>query len=297
LGWSRTNDGIVVQRVNRGAGRTVLAIDCDDAALAARIDSCLGDLPIGDRADATVIVRAEPAGHRLALEMSDGSIEDLGTARTDDQALRLVAWVVSRQARRSVQHLAVLHGSVLAGEWGAMVLCGGTQTGKSTLTIAGVVAGLEYLSDDMAVVDIDALTVEPFARPIMLRAGGRQILSGRIELPGPLAPSGDSGDETFVAAGQFGRVADMPRPVVALGVIGRGDEPTIEPLTQAEMLQALVGHCVTLDTGGAALFAELARLAAACPGWSVTVDPEVRVVDLLTDLVGGVRVGGVRRVE
>lgn len=270
----------------RRAGRTVLAVDCDDDALAARIDDCLGDLPIGDRADATIVVRADGSGHRLALETTDGSIEDLGTTRTDDQTLRLVAWVLSRQARRSVQHLAVLHAAVLAGPRGAVVLCGGTHTGKSTLTVAGVVDGLEYLSDDMAVVDVDALTVEPFARPIMMREGGRQLLSGRVALPGPLTSEDFSGDETFVVAGSLGRVAAGPRPVVALALLGRSDEPTLSPLSRAEMLQALVSHCVTLDTGGAALFAELARLAATCPGWSVAVDPEMRIVDDLVELVG-----------
>lgn len=276
-----------MQVTTRRAGRTVLAVDCDDDALAARIDACLGDLPVDDEPEATIVVRADGSGHRLALETTDGTIEDLGSTRTDDQSLRLVAWVLSRQARRSVQHLAVLHAAVLAGRRGAVVLCGGSHTGKSTLTLAGVVDGLEYLSDDMAVVDVDALTVEPFARPIMMREGGRRLLSGRVALPGPLSPEEHSGDETFVVAGSLGRVADAPRPVVALAVLGRSDEPTLSPLSRAEVLQALVSHCVTLDTGGAELFADLTRLAATCPGWSVAVDPELRIVDDLLELVGG----------
>jgi hypothetical protein len=255
-----------------------------------RIAQCLDDLPRGDRAEETIVVRAEGTGHRLTIESTDGTIDDLGTARTDGQALRLVAWGVSREARRSVQHVAVLHAAVLAGRNGAVILCGASQTGKSTLTVAGVARGLEYLSDDMAILDVDALTVEPFARPIMMRAGGREILSGRVALPGPLTPTDGSGDETFVAAGRLGRVADSPRPVVALGVIDRSDRPTLDPLPPAAMLQVLVSHCVTLDADGGARFAELTRLARSCSGWSVGVDPGLRIVDHLIEMVGGVHV-------
>jgi hypothetical protein len=275
----------------RRAAHTSLAVECDGHALAVRIEQCLDDLPVGDRADATIVLRADGTGHRVTVEWPDGVVEDMGTARSDAQALRLVAWVVSRQARRSVQHLPVLHAAVLAGRSGAVVLCGGTQTGKSTLTVAGVARGLHYLSDDMAILDVDAVTVEPFARPIMLRAGGRRLLHQRAVLRESDLPP-DSEEETFVAAGRVGRVATEPLPVVAVAVIGRGDDPALEPLSPAATLQALVSHCVTLESDGAARFAELARLAGSCPGWSVSVDPAFRVIDQVVALAGGVSASG-----
>lgn len=275
----------------RRAAHTSLAVDCDDPALAGRIEQCLTDLPASHSADATIVVRADGAGRRVAVEWPDGTVEDLGTACGDAQALRLVAWVVSRQARRSVRDRVVLHAAVLAGVSGAVVLCGGTRTGKSTLTVAAVARGLHYLSDDMATLDVEALTVEPFARPIMLRAGGRRLLQELAVLDvSALQPDPD--DDTFVTAGQVGRVVTAPLPVVAVGVIGRADEPGLEPLSPAATLQALVSHCVTLEPDGATRFAELARLAENCPGWSVSVDPGFRVLDQVVALAGGVSVSG-----
>lgn len=277
----------------RRAAHTSLAVECDDPTLAEQVERCLADLPIGDGADGTIVVRTAGTTRRLAVEWPDGTVEDLGSARTDRQALRLVAWVVSRQARRSVQHLTVLHAAVLAGRSGAVVLCGATQTGKSTLTVACVARGFDYLSDDMAILDVAALTVEPFARPIMLRAGGRHVLRGHVLADHAVSGSvDDSGDETFVAAGRVGRVATAPVPVVALGVISRADEPALEPLSPAATLQVLVSHCVTLDSDGAGRFADLARLSERCPGWSVSVDPDLRVVDQLVEVVGGVSASG-----
>ena len=276
----------------RRAARTSLALHCDHPTLSERIERCLADLPVADDADvdATIVVRrrgdADGAVHDLYLESRDGSVEDLGTGLTGVQVLRLVAWVVSRQARRSVQHLPVLHAAVVAGESGAVVLCGGSQTGKSTLTVACVASGLHYLSDDMAILDVGAATVEPFARPIMLREGGRRLLADRAVLP-ESGGSSDAAGETFVTAGEVGRVATTALPVVGVGVITRADVASVMPLSRAATLQTLVSHCVTLDVDGAARFADLARMAENCPGWAVAVDPELQVVDQLVELVGG----------
>lgn len=86
-----------------------------------------------------------------------------------DSAIRAL---VSFEARANT----FVHAGVVAREGWALVIPGASFSGKTTLVAALVAAGLEYFSDEFAVLDSDGL-VHPYPKPLSMREPGqfRQI--------------------------------------------------------------------------------------------------------------------------
>ncbi len=179
----------------------------------------------------------DPAAVRLTVDIGD-----------DDEALRehriVSSAVCTLLAMRS--DLA-LHASAVAVEGRAVLFCGPSGRGKSTLALALGEAGNEVLSEDGVAISIgpEGPIAFPGARGIRVRSLGPDG-SRRTDLvpdPAPRQPP--------------------PCPVAAVVLLGeRGEALTIEPLEAARSLALLtpnLTHSGTREAIGAA-FGRLARL-------------------------------------
>ncbi len=259
--------------------------ESDDPLLVDVVERCYRDLPVA--VDAEQVMRASRGsgdGFRVTIESSGSAVEECGEGRQRSSVLELLCWEVNRRALQSMAQRTVLHAAVVAGLGGAVALCGPSHSGKSTLAAAAATRGWRHLSDDMGLVDVDALTIAPYARPMMLRPGGRALLGTAVAPPAEHLQF--FSDDWFVPASELGAsVGDDPVQLVAIGFLGWQPQASLTPLTRAETLHDLTLHCGTLAARGAPGFEELHRVAAAVPGFRVGLGGTDEVLDLLTPIV------------
>ena len=257
--------------------------ESDDPLLVEVVQRCYRDLPVAED-DCVVLraVRSTDDGDRysVTIETPDGAVEECGDGRVRGAVMELLCWEVNRRALWSAADEVVLHAAVLAGEAGAIALCGASHSGKSTLAVAAAQRGWQHLSDDMGLIDTDAMTVAPYARPIMVRPGGRAHLGS---VPPP--PSGHLQffpDEWFVPASELGAIVDTAAvPLIAIGFLEWQPTAALQSLSQAQTLHDLTLHSATVARQGAAGFARLERIARAVPGFRVGLGAAGDVLDLL----------------
>ena len=260
-----------------------------DALLVSVVERCYRDLPTVDEPGHVLraVQQDDEQGFCVTLEFADGRVEDCGAGWLRQSVLELICWEVNRRARRCVSDRVVLHAAVFGGPRGAVAMCGSSHSGKSTLATAAAMRGWRHLSDDLGMVNIEDMTITPYARPIMVRPGGRAHVGGVAKPPPEHLEF--FGEDWFVPASELGAtLSHTPAPLVAIGFLTWGDAAILEPLTRARTLHDLVLHSATLAAQGASGFAELTRVATAVPGYRVGLGSASDVLDLVAPLVGGV---------
>ena len=260
--------------------------ESDDPLLTEVVGRLYRDLPAAD--EVTHVMRAVSGsivgGFRVTIETVGGTVDECGEGRQRSSVLELIFWEVNRRALASMAQRTVLHAAVMAGAGGAIALCGASHSGKSTLAAAAALRGWRHLSDDMGLVDVDAVTIAPYSRPLMLRPGGREVL-GPVVVP-PSEHLQFFGDDWFVPASELGAtVGDDAVPLVAIGFLDWQPQAAVAPISRAEALHDLSLHCGTLAARGAAGFDELHRLARSVPGFRVGLGATNDVLDLLDPLL------------
>ena len=92
---------------------------------------------------------------------------------------------INRWAAESVvADRAVLHAGTFTVGDVAVAVVGASGAGKSTTVAAAVLRGHGYLSDEVGSIDMAAWHVQPYHRPIGLRAAGAQAIG--VEVPPPV---------------------------------------------------------------------------------------------------------------
>jgi hypothetical protein len=200
---------------------------------------------------------------RLALEPeSDGSFRLFDDERlvragiAQSVAAATVVWRLNHIAAGSLRHLVIHAGCVVDDR--AVVLPGRSGAGKSTLVAACVTAGLSYLSDEYAVVDLDAGSIVPYPKPLGL--DGERLVAASQLRRGSVGGSRPVGGIVF------------PRYVA-------GAPTSVTTLTPALALTALASHSTNLARLGGAALPWLAGIAASCPAWQITYGDATEAVE------------------
>jgi hypothetical protein len=144
----------------------------------------------------------------------------------------------------------MLHAGCVAGA-GAVLIPGRSGAGKSTLVAACVEAGMSYLSDEYAVIDLASGEVVPYPKPLSL-TGERLVAASALR------------------AGSVG-VAVSPGAIV-FPRYEPGAPTAVTRLDPQWTLAALAAHATSLEALGAPALQRLAGLAAALPAWQATYD-------------------------
>ena len=138
-------------------------------------DPVRGDLE-GSLADLTPVVDADarPPDRTLTLQATAGSYDlldgtDVVRAGIDPSvAAATVMWHLNTIATRTSPHLILHAAAVAAPGGGVVVLAGASGAGKSTLAAACLAAGLQYLTDELVAIDLEAGLIVPYPKPLSL---------------------------------------------------------------------------------------------------------------------------------
>jgi len=142
--------------------------------------------------------------------------------------------------QRQRPDLFFLHAAAVAWEGRVAALPAFSGTGKSTLTLVLLAGGFEYLSDELAPIDLRALTVHPYRHALNLKA----LPPAPYTLPdGTL----QHGLRLHVPAGALPVVRRREElPLAALIFLHRG-EPRVDglrPMTKASAVARLMAHAL-----------------------------------------------------
>lgn len=115
------------------------------------------------------------AGHRRISNCAQASVA----------LTHLFGHLNRRVVAAAVPDAATLHAAAAAWDGRAVVLSGPTESGKSTLAAGLGLAGFEYLTDEVVVLDPETHEVAPYPKPLNIDPGSWSVL-GRLR---PVAPS------------------------------------------------------------------------------------------------------------
>ena len=150
-----------------GAATVMVRMDDPDvAALLTEVLDLLPPAPAGAVVDEHLSVVREGSGAGRWRVYVGGN--ELVKATTADAAAEAVLAGCNRAAALYPTGAVRFHGGVVERDGRAVVVCGVSGAGKSTLTTAFVRDGWRYLSDEVAIVDPQTLTVTPYPKWIDL---------------------------------------------------------------------------------------------------------------------------------
>jgi hypothetical protein len=144
---------------------------------------------------------------------------------------------ISINFSRQNQALHVVHGGVVYGPEGGILISGHSGAGKTTLSLALATRGLLVGGDDLAVLDSSSNLIEPIPRCFHIDEKSASLLAA-IGLPLPA----DALRDQFVTPGHLG-VAELPPAHIRFAFMlepERRSVPELVPQTQAQMASALL---------------------------------------------------------
>jgi hypothetical protein len=262
-------------------------IESSDADLVELMEWCYRDLP--DARDEPAVLSADwlddLGAYHVGLTWPDGTIEVSEDRVGDDGVVEVLSWEVNYRSSQSRRHWPILHATVVGGPAGAVALCGASHSGKSTLAAQAARRGWCHSSDDLAPIETSTGLVHPYARPLMLRPGGQELLG---ELPALTPPQRRFlVQDFFCPASALGATAErQARPLVGVAVLSWTAEPTWTPLRRAELLYELTINDTTLADRGAEGFRQLEAIATAVPGHRLGVGAAWSALDSLAASLG-----------
>ncbi len=182
----------------------------------------------------------------------------------------------------------VLHASAVVADGGAILFCGPSGRGKSTLALGLADAGMPLLTEDGTVITLGR---EPLAWPGPL---GIRVHAGAAPSFATREPSGDDGEVPMrlVAPAVRETRAAPVRAIVVLEPRG-GGRAVAEPLRAADAVPALVPDVIAAgEEHLASLFPLAARAADTMPVWRGRVPDDLSVapgaaVDLVRIVAAG----------
>jgi hypothetical protein len=151
-------------------GGRLFAIDCECEQTRGLIETVFSALvcpaPAGERPCRRYnVIGPDPSG-QFAIE------DETGSRSTD--ALDVLIYRIDKKITIALQlerpDLFFLHAAAVSVNGRVVAMPAFPGTGKSTLTLALVENGLEYLSDELAPVDPRSLTVEPYPHAVCLKS-------------------------------------------------------------------------------------------------------------------------------
>jgi hypothetical protein len=211
--------------------------------------------------------------------------EPCETTVTDDYVVPYVLWEVTRLVLEGAGPRLPVHAAAVALDGRGVILVAPSHGGKSTLSAWLTRGGWGFLTDELALLDVDhePATIHPFWRPVGVRRGGP--LDDVIDSPG-------REDEVLVPASELGTLAG-PTPLTAIvcPAYAAGADGRVEPLSPAAALARVAAQLPELGAGrGTDAFRRFAGLVERVPAFAMAVDDLDTAATALAGLVGGLPV-------
>ena len=181
----------------------------------------------------------------------------------------LLEWGMNWCISSHVNHHLLIHSAVVERGGRAAILPAPPGSGKSTLCAALVHRGWRLLSDEIAVVPLDAPGLLPLARPVGLKNASIDVIARfepRARFSRPALGTSKGTVAHMQVPGAQVRMMDMPAPAAWI-VFPRwraGAEARLAPRTRAQTLVELAGNCFNAATLGLEGFHRLGDLVHGC---------------------------------
>lgn len=278
-------------------GGVEFVIGTDDPEVVEAIDAHLGDFgspdirsDTGVAATPTVFVvdRIGPSWTIPTWAVTHGG-ELLFTSSNVQLIVRdLLSEAVRCMRRATTPRTVPVHGAAAVRGHRAVVFCGPTHAGKSTLVAWLVRRGWSFLSDDITLLDTNdeaATVVHPFPQPILVRGGGPiEVILGRTE----------SQALSWIRAstiGSLGRAA--PLAVLVFPSYSPTAETQLSPRSAARTLTEVSELLPFVDGDGSDEFRALADVVTRVPSYALPFADLAAASVLLEALVDGLPADGI----
>lgn len=180
-----------------------------------------------------------------------------------DDLLNYAIWDLHALVAKRTRDFLLLHAGAVAGEGGAVILPAPPESGKSTLAIALLEAGFDYLSDELGAIDPVTGGIYPYPKRIWVTDGSLEFFPGLAER---------LHDREGLSAGllkRYIRPADLDAAVgtagpVRLVVFPTSDHhgpPRLTRMSRAETVHQLAANTFNMPTYGERGLARLSQIA------------------------------------
>ena len=177
--------------------------------------------------------------------------------------------------------LFAVHAGAVARAGRVVAMPAVSGTGKSTLTAACLLAGLDYVSDEALCLDWDTGAVIPYPRPIALSRWSAAALG----LP---APAGADGETLLTAADLGAATATGPLSLAHVVLLQRGADGApvaLEPLPRGEAVAEVLRRSFTSWRRPERAFALVHEVLGRAGTWRLTLGDPAAAAAALTDLL------------
>jgi hypothetical protein len=177
----------------------------------------------------------EGSQSRYRLRFSGGDL--IRSDKRSDPLLHLL-WHINAEAFRRTGDFLLIHaGAVVAPSTRAAILLpGGTGSGKTTLVAALISEGFDYLSDEAAAIDPVSHLVYPFPRALAFKQGSWDVVASSSTRFPVAREDGSIGDQRHVLAEEV-RPSSLAGPSPLRTIVSvkyeAGCSTEITPLTRA----------------------------------------------------------------
>ena len=209
--------------------------------------------------------------------------EPCETTLTPEYVIPYILWELTRLLLENTPPGVPIHAAAVTRGGRALVLAGRTHAGKSTLAAWLTHRGWGFLTDEVAVLDLDRGLpwVEPFWRPIGVRHGGPLD---------ELAGADPTVSESLLPASTVGPLGtEAPLAAFVMPHYSPADASDLTPLSPAATLTELTRHLPTLRRDGREFFRSLVPVVESVPAYSLRVDDLDEAEARLADLMDGGR--------
>lgn len=224
--------------------------------------------------------------------------ERLTLADRASWTLGCLVWHINQQVIHRHDGLVLVHAGAVALDGVGVLLPGGMEAGKTTLTAGLLQAGCDYLTDEAAAIEPSTYRIVPYAKPLSVDAGSWDVLSDLR----PPALDGELGiyhAQQWQVNAQSIRATAVSEPTQAKLIVSpryvNGAATQVEQITRAEMLCHLVDTTFRFRTAGRFKFEVLGGLVARCSCYRLTVGELDKACALVLQLVDDVNNAGSNR--
>ena len=268
------------------AGAATFVVECPSDRVRDAVEALLVDLAEHPSTDDPFVVSldADPTSDWVTIRGG----EQVREPQPPESVLASLVTVVSRLALDAEPERLHLHCAALALHGRGVLISAPSGIGKSTLAAGMVLRGWTYVSDEAVGIESRSTTATGFAKPIVIKADGNDLLpeldAARVSL------AHDDHEWCVPASALDAAIAPETEPavVVALQRSADGDTqapPTASPLHAADAVVTLMGQTMDAERFGPDAVTVVAHLAARSRCVRLSVGPLDAAVSLLAEAV------------
>ncbi len=239
----------------------------------------------------SVVAQTESGRYEIGCEG-----QPIGEATSLAHCFRLLEWQLDLFLSHVVRDRLLLHAGAVAQNGVSIIFPGVSGSGKSSLTLALLLAGYDYLSDELAVIDPHNTNISAFPKPLSIKNRGpfsaivadhwfgpdsAEIDTARQQLPNYQPVWYIHPDDLHIHICQ----SSLPVRFIVFPTYSPDHAPQLVPLNANDTLQKLVENSVNFPQFAGKSLNLLSRLVAGAAGYQLQFNDLTTTIQLLNQLM------------